>query len=55
MFQQTDLQGKYPGLGDAIESALTQLVSMDNTPLDEAKRKSVLAAFRAIAWACGDE
>ena len=55
MFQQTDLQGKYPGLSDAIESALNQLVGMDNTPLDEAKRKSVLAAFRAVAWACGDE
>ena len=54
MFQQTDLQGKYPGLGDAIEAALAQLVGMDNAPLDDAKRKTVIAAFRAIAWACGD-
>jgi hypothetical protein len=54
MFQRTALQGKYPGLSDAIESALTELVGLDNVPLDEAKRKTVVAAFRALAWACGD-
>ena len=54
MFQRTQLQGKYPGLGAAIESALSQLIGMDNVPVDDASRGSVLAAFRAIAWACGD-
>jgi hypothetical protein len=54
MFQRTGVQGKYPGLSDAIESALAELVGLDNVPLDEAKRKNVVAAFRALAWACGD-
>ena len=55
MFQRTQLQGKYPGLGAAIESALSQLIGMDNVPVDAANRGAVIAAFRAIAWACGDE
>jgi hypothetical protein len=54
MFQRTGAQGKYPGLSDAIESALAELVGSDNVPLDEAKRKTVIAAFRGLAWACGD-
>jgi hypothetical protein len=55
MFQRTGLQGKYPGLGAAIEAALSQLIGMDNVPVDDANRGAVTAAFRAIAWACGDE
>lgn len=55
MFQRTQLQGKYPGLGAAIEAALSQLIGMDNVPVDDANRGAVTAAFRAIAWACGDE
>ena len=54
MFQRTNLPGKYRGLSAAIESALAELVGLDNVPLDEAKRKTVVAAFRALAWACGD-
>ena len=54
MFQRTGVQGKYPGLSAAVESALTELIGLDNVPLDEAKRKNVVAAFRALAWACGD-
>jgi hypothetical protein len=54
MFQRTELQGKYPGLGAAIEAALSQLIGMDNVPVDDRNRQTVIAAFRAIAWACGD-
>lgn len=52
-FQKTELVGKYPGLAEAIDGALAELVGLDDVPLDEAKRTRAIAALEAIAWACG--
>jgi hypothetical protein len=52
MFQQTGIAGKYPGLAEAINKVLADRVGLENVPLDAAKQKAAVEAFRAIAWAC---
>jgi hypothetical protein len=52
-FQQTGIDGKHAGLAEAIDKALADQVGLANVPLDADKRKRALAAFSALAWACG--
>ncbi len=51
-FQQTGVQGKYPGLAKQIDDAL-RVGWGDNAPLDAAKRARAVECLRAVAWACG--
>ena len=53
MFQETGIQGKYPGLAEAIDKVLADQVGLAVVPLDAEKRKRAIDALRAIAWACG--
>lgn len=43
--------GKTPGLGEAIDKSFERAAGLDDTRIDEAKRKQLTDACRAIAWA----
>jgi len=53
MFQETGIQGKYPGLAEAIDKVLADQIGLAVVPLDAEKRKQMIDTLRAIAWACG--
>lgn len=52
MFQQTGIEGKYPGLAEAIDKVLADQIGLENVSLDDKRRTAAVDAFRAIAWAC---
>jgi len=52
MFQKTGLEGKYPGLAEAIDKILADRIGLDNVALDTTKQTACIEAFRALAWAC---
>lgn len=43
--------GKTPGLGEAIDKSFERAAGLDDTRIDDAKRKQLTDACRAIAWA----
>jgi hypothetical protein len=51
-FQRTGIEGKYPGLAEAIDKVLADRVGLDNVAFDDAKQTAAIEAFKAIAWAC---
>ena len=53
LFFGGSLQGKYPGLGDAVDSAIASHVGSGDIPLTEPKRREVVEVFRALSWAAG--
>ena len=52
MFQKTGIEGKHPGLAEAIDKVLADRIGLDNVALDAAKQTAAIEAFRALAWAC---
>jgi hypothetical protein len=44
-------QGKYPGLREATEKAMTAVVGLEVLPVTPAMRKAYAETCRAIAWA----
>ena len=52
MFQKTGIEGKYPGLAEAIDKVLANSVGLDNVALDAAKQTAAIESLRALAWAC---
>jgi len=53
MFQRTGIEGKYPGLAEAIDKVLCDQIGLDEVTLDAAKQMAAIDTFRALAWACG--
>jgi hypothetical protein len=53
MFQKSGIEGKYPGLAEAIDKVLADSVGLDNVTLDAEKCQHAIDAFKAFAWACG--
>jgi hypothetical protein len=51
-FQRTGIEGKYPGLSEAIEKVLADQIGLDNVALDPAKQEASQKTFKALAWAC---
>lgn len=51
-FQRTGIEGKYPGLAEAIDKVLADQIGLDNVSLDTAKQKATIETFKALAWAC---
>ena len=47
-----DLQGKYPGLADAIDSVFENQLGLDNVTLTPELRGKAVEVLRAIAWGC---
>jgi hypothetical protein len=52
MFQKTGIEGKHPGLAEAVDKVLADRIGLDNVALDAAKQTATIEAFRALAWAC---
>lgn len=52
MFQKTGIEGKYPGLAEAIDKVLADRIGLDSVPLDAAKQTTAIETFQALAWAC---
>lgn len=52
MFRKTGIEGKYPGLAEAIDKVLADRIGLDNLALDTAKQTAAIETFRALAWAC---
>ncbi len=52
MFQKTGIDGKYPGLAEAIDKVLADRIGLDNVALDAAKQTAAIEAFRTLVWAC---
>lgn len=46
-----NIQGKYPGLGDAAHNVMVSQIGEDVAPLDAGLRQKAVDAFRALAWA----
>jgi hypothetical protein len=42
---------RIPGYAEAVNNFLTSEVGRDNVPLDTQKRKQIVEAFKALAWA----
>jgi hypothetical protein len=53
MFAQTNMKGKYSGLGEAIDKALSSKVGLEVVELTDTKRKDVVDILNGISWACG--
>jgi hypothetical protein len=51
-FQRTGIEGKYPGLAEAIEKVIADQIGLDNVALDSAKQDASKKTFKALAWAC---
>jgi hypothetical protein len=51
-FQRTGIEGKYPGLSEAIEKVLADQIGLDNVALDSTKQEKSKKTFKALAWAC---
>lgn len=49
-----NIQGKYPGLGDAAHVVIASQIGDDIVPLDTELRAKAVEAFRALAWACNE-
>jgi hypothetical protein len=52
MFQRTGIEGKYPGLAEAIDQVLADRVGLDNVVFDAGKQKAAVETLKALAWAC---
>jgi len=59
MFQKTGIQGKHPGLAEAIDTAIAEGVGLEETPdgyedvqLDAQAVGRLVDVLRAVAWAC---
>jgi hypothetical protein len=52
MFQRTGIEGKYPGLAEAIDKVLADRIGLDNVKMDVTKQTAAVEAFHALAWAC---
>jgi len=50
MFNQTGMKDKYAGLGEAVDSALVQVLTLEDTALSVTKRQDCINVFRALAW-----
>jgi len=50
-FQKTGIQGKYPGLAEAIDEALMKSIGKKNQNLTDELRAKAVETFKAIAWA----
>lgn len=50
MFEKTGIKGKYVGLGDTIDNALVQVLTLEDVPLSSIKRQDAINIFRALAW-----
>jgi hypothetical protein len=53
MFQRTGIEGRYPGLAEAIDKVLVERIGLDSVAIDPVKQAAAIEAFRALAWACG--
>jgi hypothetical protein len=51
-FQKSGIEGKYPGLAEAIDKVLADQIGLDNVALDAAKQAKAQNTFKAMAWAC---
>jgi hypothetical protein len=51
-FQRSGIEGKYPGLAEAIDKVLADQIGLDNVSLDAAKQEASKKTFKALAWAC---
>lgn len=49
-----NIEGKYPGLGDAAQVVIINQIGNDIVPLDTELRNKAVEAFRALAWACNE-
>jgi hypothetical protein len=52
MFQRTGVQGKYPGLAEAIDKVFVDRLGLENVAFDSAKQSAAIEIMKAIAWAC---
>lgn len=51
-FQKSGIEGKYPGLAEAIDKVLADQIGLDNVALDADKQAKAQNTFKALAWAC---
>jgi hypothetical protein len=51
-FQRTAIEGKYPGLAEAIDKVLVDRLGLENVAFDAAKQSTAIETLKAIAWAC---
>tara|TARA_R110002110_G_scaffold50915_1_gene150120 strand:- start:75 stop:482 length:408 start_codon:yes stop_codon:yes gene_type:complete len=42
---------RIPGYAEAVNTFIVSEIGRDNVPLDPAKRKQIIDAFKALAWA----
>ena len=42
---------RIPGYAEAVNNFIVSVVGRDNVPLDPSKRKQIIDAFKALAWA----
>lgn len=54
-FAGLSLKDKYPGLGDAIDSAIATTIGLENVSLDQAKRNDLANVLAAISWSLWHE
>lgn len=48
-FKGTDLPGKYPGLDQAVDNSLAEIVGRDDVPLPPDKRSALIQALKDVA------
>jgi hypothetical protein len=54
-FAGLSLKDKYPGLGDAIDSAIATAIGLENISLDQNKRNDLANVLAAISWSLWHE
>jgi len=52
MFQQTGMQGKYPGLSEMLNNIVKEVLGLEDKELTNTTRQYAQDTFKAIAWAC---
>lgn len=54
-FAGLSLKDKYPGLGDAIDKVISDVIGLENVSLDQAKRNDLANVLAAISWSLWHE
>lgn len=49
-----DIKGKYPGLGEAVDKAIKDVLGDDTKALDASVRQDAAAVFNGLSWAANN-